>query len=264
MKIGLIGNPLKKSLSPLLYKVIYEVCNFKTDFYLLETQDLISTINKTIKDGFSGFFLTIPYKDKILNITVNDFLVDKTGSLNCVRIESKNLYATNTDYLALKKLIEKKSIDLNDKSITVLGRGATAKTVLALLLEKKVKKIDILVRDLDKKIEFKKHSENINFLDINKVSKIDSDLLINATPLGMYEKFPKIEINAKIVIDFAYLATDTYLVKYAKENEILFIEGKEILVMQSLLGLRHIFNKDLTNKFEEILCIFLKKSLGEV
>ncbi|MCX7641159.1 MAG: hypothetical protein N2Z20_00810 [Elusimicrobiales bacterium] len=258
MKIAVIGYPLKKSLSNILYKTIYKLYELKTEFYAFETKQPQLIIQKMIEDRFSGFFVTIPYKKLFLNMTYPDIIVRKTGNLNCVKIDNKQLFSTNTDYLAIQKLIEMKNIKIEDKKATIIGNGSAAQTMITLLKEQKIKKLEIIVRGLTKTTKLKNLFKNMNFIDIRYASQINSDIFINATPLGMYEEFPKLEINTNLVIDFAYLDKNTNLIEYATKNKINFIEGKEILVMQGIFGLKHIFGVDFVDKYNDIYIKFKK------
>lgn len=258
MKIGLLGHPLNKSLSKHLYSSIYEITKFKTDFYEFETQNPFDAIMNMINNGFNGFFVTIPYKKIFIEKTINDEIVRKTSNLNCVCIKNRNLFSTNTDYTALKKLLSMKGIDVANKNAVIIGNGSAALTSIELLKEKGIRRIMILSRNSEKNIELLKlYGGLFSFGLIHDTNCISSDILINATPLGMYYDFPEVKIDAKVTIDFAYLNKETKLIKIAKDISAKFIDGREILTMQGILGLKHIFGVDYVDRYYDIYDKFI-------
>lgn len=256
MKIALIGYPLKKSLSKYLYKKISEVFRLDISFLEIETKKPLEEIEKLKKEKFNGFFVTIPYKKLLFDIVEKDETVEKTKNLNCIRIENDKIIATNTDYQALRELISLKNIKILSNT-TIIGSGSAALTSYTLLKELGSKNISIITRNHTKEEiinQFK--TANVIFLEFLKNHK--TEILINATPLGMYYKFPEIDFNFKVIIDFAYKKGETTLIKKAKKDSKIFIEGKEILVMQAIYGLKHIAGIDLKNNYEIIYNLFLK------
>ena len=74
---GIIGNPVKHSLSPILHKYWFEKYNIDADYSIIEANDEdLPKIIKKLEDGiFSGFNVTLPFKQKIINYVgriVND------------------------------------------------------------------------------------------------------------------------------------------------------------------------------------------------
>lgn len=258
MKIGLIGYPLKKSLSKYLYETISKLLNLEINFFEFETKEPLKIIEDLKTNQFNGFFITIPYKKTLLEIVKKDKFVKKTHNLNCVRIDKDNLVATNTDYVALKKLIKLKGIKISSKNATIIGNGSTALTSYTLLKDFGIDKITLIIRDISKKEDIKSTFKDADIILISKLKKHDTHILINATPLGMYFEFPKIDLNYDILIDFAYLVNETFLIKKAKKDSKIFIEGKEILTMQGICGLKHIADIDIEDNYEEIYKTFLK------
>lgn len=259
MKISLIGKPLTKSLSSVVYKVISRILSCNIIFHLKETEDPNLTLNQLIADKYDGFFITIPYKRFFLNRFNEDSYVKKTYNLNCVRVETTYLYATNTDFLALKKLIEIKTIDLKNKRCLIIGNGSAAMTAAALIMEHSPLKIYISARDHSKTQFFKNIMDGFNAVPFPP-SAIEADTVINATPCGMYERCVELsEIKFDSVIDFAYSPQNTDLIKTAESENKKFISGLEILVMQALVGLEHIYRVNFSYLYNKIYNSFIEE-----
>ena len=66
---GIIGNPIKHSLSPVLHKYWFKKYAIDADYSIIETGDeKLSDVIKEIKQGnLSGINVTLPFKQKIIN-----------------------------------------------------------------------------------------------------------------------------------------------------------------------------------------------------
>ena len=84
-KFGIIGNPLKHSLSPILHNYWFKKYNIDAEYSLYQIKETeLSIIIKRIKKGeLSGVNITLPFKQKIvsyLDRLVND--AETTSSVN--------------------------------------------------------------------------------------------------------------------------------------------------------------------------------------
>ena len=76
---GIIGNPIKHSLSPILHKYWFKKYNINADYSIIEaTNKDLPNIIKKIKDGsYSGFNVTLPFKQQIINSNTSSNKLDK-------------------------------------------------------------------------------------------------------------------------------------------------------------------------------------------
>ena len=67
-KFGIIGNPIKHSLSPTLHNYWFNKYGLDAEYSILEIKnDDLSSIVQSIKDeSLSGINITLPYKQKIV------------------------------------------------------------------------------------------------------------------------------------------------------------------------------------------------------
>lgn len=257
IKLALIGGKLKKSLSANLYKKLSEISKTEIIFKKIQTKKLKETIKKIKKTDLNGFFITLPHKKEIKKLTVSDKSVFKTGCANCVKMSGKNLLSSNTDFKALKNIIKE---DISRKKALIIGNGSSAQTALIFLLEKGVKEITVAARNPHKNKWFKKF-QNIKLTDFRAL-KEPHQIIINATPIGMYYK-KNLNINlknAELLIDFAYDKNETEIVKEAKRRKIKTIDGIEILVNQAIEGIKFITGKNF-KKYDKKLIKYLKRIL---
>ena len=69
-KFGIIGNPIKHSLSPILHNYWFKKYNIDADYEIIEAVDkeLPEIINKVKKGDYIGINVTLPFKQKIIKI----------------------------------------------------------------------------------------------------------------------------------------------------------------------------------------------------
>ncbi|MGC8727982.1 MAG: shikimate dehydrogenase family protein [Elusimicrobiales bacterium] len=257
IKLVLIGGKLKKSLSADLYRKLSEISKTKIIFKKIQTKNLKKAVEKIKKAKLNGFFITLPYKKEITKLTIGDKSVLKSGSANCVKISGRHLLSSNTDYKALKNIIKD---DISRKKALIIGNGSSAQTAFIFLLEKGIKDITVAARNPNKNDWFKKF-QNIKLTDFRAL-KEPYQIIINATPIGMYYK-KNLNINlknAELLIDFAYDKKETGLVKKAKKRKIKTIEGIEILANQAVEGIKFISGKNF-KKYDKKLIKYLKRIL---
>ena len=109
-KFGIIGNPIKHSLSPILHGYWFNKYNIDADYNIIEASEnnLVKIIDQ-IKDGtLTGINITLPFKQKIINYVdkiIND--AEQTGSVNTILLNADNLLEKIQMFLDYKQLIKK-------------------------------------------------------------------------------------------------------------------------------------------------------------
>ena len=92
-KFGIIGNPIKHSLSPVLHNYWFEKYEIDASYSIIEVKEtgLAEVINKIKEKELEGINITLPYKQKIvsfIDILVND--AETTSSVNTLYMDSQN------------------------------------------------------------------------------------------------------------------------------------------------------------------------------
>ena len=105
-KFGIIGNPLKHSLSPTLHNYWFKKYDIDAEYSLYQIKETeLSIIIKKIKQGeLSGVNVTLPFKQKIvscLDRLVND--AETTSSVNTIFLDEQDrVVGENTDVFGLQ------------------------------------------------------------------------------------------------------------------------------------------------------------------
>ena len=106
-KFGIIGNPIKHSLSPVLHNYWFQKYNIDANYSIIDVQDVngLPRIIEQIRDKeISGINVTLPFKQKIVahvDIIVND--AEITSSVNTIYLDAQeNIIGENTDVFGLQ------------------------------------------------------------------------------------------------------------------------------------------------------------------
>ena len=242
-RFGIIGHPIKHSLSPTLHKYWFEKYKIDADYNIIEVSEKnLSKIIDQIKDGsLTGINVTLPFKQKIINYVdkiIND--AEQTGSVNTILLNSeKSVIGENTDVFGLQAAYLKEiDSDLKKKSL-VIGAGGVSPSVILSLKKSGLKDITITNRTKEKCIFLKKKFNNIQILPWESLeSEIkDFDIIINATSLGLKNgddfNFNFSQTKDEVVyIDTIYNPLETKTYKYLREEGKKVFNGLDMFIYQ--------------------------------
>jgi len=242
-KFGIIGNPIKHSLSPVLHNYWFDKYSLDANYSIIEAseKDLSQIISK-IKNGLlSGINVTLPFKQKIINHVdkiIND--AEQTGSVNTLLLNADNsLIGENTDVFGLQAGYLKEIDNSFKKKSLVIGAGGVSPSVILALLKSGIKNISITNRTNEKCIFLKKKFNSITILPWDKLeTEIKNfDIIVNATSLGLKDgddfnfNFSKTK-NEVIYIDTIYNPLETKTYKYLKEEGKKVFNGLDMFIYQ--------------------------------
>ena len=141
IKLGLIGYPLRHSLSPKIHKFALKSCGLQGDYSLFPIQPhdlpgLKDQLARVRSGEITGLNVTIPHKQTIIPLL--DELTPTAqaiGAVNTIFMQNDKLTGDNTDAPGflndLKRTIRNKG---KRKSVLVLGAGGSARAVVYALL----------------------------------------------------------------------------------------------------------------------------------
>lgn len=204
-----------------------------------------------------GCSVSMPYKEKIVRfLDSKDLSTIKTGSANTLVCKNGRVKGYNTDYYAIKKMIKKINLKKND-SILLLGNGGVARTIYECIKKIKVKKIYLCARNVAKFDNWKKN-KNSEIFNWHKRNKLKASLLINATPLGMENKYLPVDLKAivkyKSILDLV-IDSKSSLKIIAQKNKVRFYDGLEFSFYQACKQFEIYTNRKINDKL-------IKKTLG--
>jgi len=222
MEYGLLGEKLGHSYSPLIHRVLggydYRLCPVSTEELdrLLRSRD------------FKGLNVTIPYKKTVIPYADSvSPAVRQVGSANTLFIRDGLLYADNTDLMGFQEMLGRAGITLKGKKAVILGSGGTSLTARAACELGGAREIVTVSRKgpVDYDAMYRSHT--------------DAEVLINATPVGMYPNnlVSPVDLSAfkalSGVADVIYNPCRTALILDAIDRGIPHTDGLIMLVAQA-------------------------------
>ena len=146
-KFGIIGNPIKHSLSPVLHKYWFDKYGLDASYSIIEAkdEDLKDIVKKIRSHELIGINVTVPFKQKIINQTdkiVND--AELTGSVNTILLDNDKIVGENTDVFGLQAAYLKEIDSSINKSALIIGAGGVSPSVILSLQKSGIKEISII------------------------------------------------------------------------------------------------------------------------
>ncbi len=248
---GVIGHPIGHTLSPFIHTRLLALSGIDGEYgvYDIAPNELDEKFKSTLSK-LDGFNATIPHKQAVMHLlNEKDATADLYGSVNTVAfthnedgtVTSKGY---TTDGIGFEMALKNGGIDFG-KTVTIIGCGGVGR-VIANTCAAKGCKLNILECDaaLENARDFAKSlNERVGAgtAVVYATAEFDghSDLLVNATPIGMYPKIDNCVASDSLiaksgaVYDVVYNPVDTVLVKKARANGIKAMSGMTMLVYQA-------------------------------
>jgi shikimate dehydrogenase len=190
--------------------------------------------------GFGGLNLTIPLKEKALEIVQPDELAGSIGAVNTVSFAAE-IMGHNTDGFGAMRALETAGARVKGSRVLIIGAGGAARAI-AYTLDTVGADISIANRSLQRAQELAGHISAIGYslCDLERLVK-QSDIIINATSVGMKEGdarlFPGDLLHGtQAVFDIVY-NRDTELLRDARAAGAVAIDGVMMLVYQGAKAL---------------------------
>ena len=217
--IGIVGYPVGHSLSPNIHNRAFEALSLDFVYLKLPTPDVKDFFENARAIGIAGFSVTIPHKTAVIPLL--DELTPEArevGAVNTVSSNGGKWIGDNTDVRGVRAALDSAGFDPANKTIVILGAGGASKAAVAAV--KGAKDVTVLSRR-----------------EVPEASNHSCDLLINATPIGM---FPYVDMSpvrgvipASVVLDMVYNPPITRLLRSAREQGKTGIQGTTMFLAQA-------------------------------
>ncbi len=235
----LIGCPLGHSMSPWIHARLFRLSGKTADYTLTEipTPELAAKMPELRR--MKGFNITIPHKvDIIPLLDALDETAERYQSVNCVRNADGKAVGYNTDCTGFLRSVE--GMQLGGKVLLIgsggVGRMMATEAVLhgaeLTIVEKDIPRAEALAQELTRlggSVRVREQAPEEPF-----------DLLMNASPVGMYPKTNACPVDEAVirrsaaVFDVIYNPTETKLLQTAKRFGIPAVGGAAMLVWQAV------------------------------
>jgi len=261
--IGLIGYPIKHSISPFFQQAALDYYQLDIRYKAWETapaqlQDIVNDLRKPQNIGAN---VTVPYKETVVPLLDEvDDLASSIGAVNTIVKKDDRLLGFNTDaYGFIEALGKEGHFDPEGKRVAILGAGGVARAVGFALVEKKVASLAItdgiferasaLAENL---VSYTKETSpgskslksDVNafqWQNLSSARTLDScDLIVHCTTMGMKDSPQEgqsplsLEVIPKnvLVYDVVYNPWPTPLLRLAQKAGANMLGGLPMLVYQ--------------------------------
>ncbi len=246
-KYSLTGHPLGHSMSPFIHKRLFEEAGKSAEYTLEDiAPEEMEVKFPELLNSAEGLNVTIPHKMAVIPfLDTLDESAERYNSVNCICRKDGKLTGYNTDCDGFLRSVPKENLS---GKVLIIGCGGVGRMItieaarhgaditMAIIPDAK-EMAETLVKEVCEKVSGTK----IKIVMIDSVSG-EYDLLINATPVGMYPKVDACPVseeligNCKAVFDVIYNPTKTKLMQIAEEKGILAVGGMSMLVLQAVIA----------------------------
>jgi shikimate 5-dehydrogenase len=211
--------PVGHSLSPLLHNRAFAASNLDFAYVKLPAPDLQDFAANAKAVGLSGFSVTLPHKVAVMSyLSRITPAATAVGAVNTVSEDNGDWVGDNTDVHGVEAALKSVGFDARGKKVVIMGRGGGARAAVAAV--QGAREVSVLSR-----------------ADIAEAGRTPCDLLVNATPVGMY---PNIDasplegnIPADVVFDMVYNPATTALLRQAAAQNKKTVSGTAMFLAQA-------------------------------
>jgi len=235
---GVIADPVGHSISPAVHNRAFQARRVDAVYlpFRVPPPQLRDFMTMAEKLPVAGFSVTIPHKQKILRyLDAVDSLARRIGAVNTVWRKAGKWRGTNADVAGILVPLER-VIRLGKSTALIAGNGGAARSA-AFALTDAGAKVSITGRNPDRVRALARACGATPLLK-EDAEKRHFDLLVHATPLGMYprvkECFFEDRIPASLVFDMVYNPTETVLVRRARQQGKSVILGLQMFIEQAV------------------------------
>ena len=124
MKYGLIGYPISHSQSPVLFRAAYPQSDMRYD--LIEEPDFETAYGRFLRE-YEAVNVTAPFKgDAFRKVDVADTISRELFAVNILKKKDGRIYGYNSDFWAIKQMLEPYAGTAARPQVLVVGCGGAA------------------------------------------------------------------------------------------------------------------------------------------
>ncbi|WP_371060896.1 shikimate dehydrogenase [Rhodosalinus sp. 5P4] len=254
---GVVGHPVAHSRSPRLHAHWLRAMGLRGHYIPMDvaSADLAEVIRTLPKAGFVGVNITIPHKEKVLDLA--DLVTDRAtliGAANTLIFRKDGrIHADNTDGYGFIENLRRNAPgwDASGGPVVLLGAGGAARAVVASLLDAGAPEIiltnrtraraETIRQDFGTRIRVEDWVQAGNVIE-------EAATVVNTTSLGM-EGQPELRVpldglrRDAVVTDLVYTPLQTRLLKVAAEMGCVTVDGLGMLIHQAIPGFERWFGE---------------------
>ena len=258
--VGLLGNPVRHSLSPAMHNAALQALQLNWSYLALPcaSENLHGVLQGLRAVNCRGLNVTIPHKQDVADLCQElSPLAKRLGAVNTlIPLDSGGWHGTNTDVEGFLTPLGEASRWQNCHGV-IIGCGGSARAIAAGLQHLGLASITVIGRRPDALDEFIRdlHQNDTPLTPCLHSSPVlaslikQADLVVNTTPVGMAQHgdtqaFPLGEAvwshlqGSAVLYDLVYTPRPTSWLSWGQARGNRCIDGLEMLVQQGAASLR--------------------------
>ncbi len=247
---GVIGSPVAHSKSPRIFRHWLTRFGVRGHYIPMDVaeNDLEAAIRALPKLGFVGVNVTIPHKERVLEIA--DLVTERaelTGSANTLTFRDDGMvHADSTDGCGFMENLRSNAAEWNPAQgpAAILGAGGAARAVIASLLNAGVEEIRLSNRTRTRSENLRREfGARVRVHDWSEAGDMltGAKTVVNATSLGMAGNDElSVPLGAlsgdAVVTDLVYVPLETEFLAQARRTGCQTVDGLGMLLFQAAPG----------------------------
>ena len=246
---GIVAGDTTYSQSPYMHNAAFKAAGLNSVFVPFQVRDLDAFVRRMVRPDsrevdldFGGLSVTNPHKQAIIeHLDEIDPTARSIGAVNTVKVDGRKLIGFNTDAAGFLAPLEDKLGDFAGARAAVVGAGGAARACI-FALKNAGAEVTLYARNAEKARALVDEFD-IAFARLPGVDgkRIQTDILVNATPLGTRGPNEGETVatadeirGVRLVYDLVYNPTETRLLREATIAGCDTLGGLDMLVAQGV------------------------------
>jgi shikimate dehydrogenase len=234
--ISLAGRP--SNIGTRFHNYLYDELGLDFIYKAFTTTDIVAAIGGVRALGIRGCSVSMPFKEDVIALVDHvEPSARAIHSVNTIVNDDGRLTASNTDYIAVQRLIDEHGLQ-SSLSVLLRGSGGMASAVGAAFRDKGFQEGTVVARNTE---TGRKLADRLRYDYAPEVGSRTADVIVNVTPVGMAggpeeteRAFDEATIaKAHTAFDVVALPSETPLIVAARAAGVDVITGAEVIALQA-------------------------------
>lgn len=253
--LGLFGNPVKHSLSPLMHNLTLQKMALNCVYLPFEIsrngiQDAVAAIRSL---NFRGVNVTIPFKEEVIKY-IDDLSEEAAacGAVNLISNEKGRLVGFNTDGKGFLLSLQEEGVVIKGRALFI-GAGGAARSLAYEMAKAGIGHLDFMDIDHRRAADLAEFITRVTSCSTDAFAMEEekfvalsarADIILNCSPVGMYphnDESPVLSLDfvksQTVLCDIIYNPLKTKFLLMGEERGLKTINGLPMFVNQGALTL---------------------------
>jgi shikimate dehydrogenase len=245
--VGVIGHPVRHSLSPVLHNAAFAALglDWVSVAFPVAPGMLDAALSGARALGLRGLSVTMPFKEAAAAaVDRTSPTAQRLGAVNCVVVEPEGLVGHNTDGEGFVAALRRGAgFEPSGRRCLVVGAGGAARAVVLALAHAGASQVIVVGRAPARAADAASLAGDVGRTG-TPLDASDADLVVNATPAGMAgtavaEELPPVDPGllgrGQLAVDLVYAPRPTRWLELAAGQGAATLDGLGMLVHQAAL-----------------------------